>query len=129
MKKIMVVDDEPDVRSSIKQALEYYSPDYEVICIENGNMCFEMLRRNEIPDLIILDIMMPGMSGWMLIDRLRENASWKEIPVIFLTARWDKFAENLGKKLGNDYIKKPFDIENLKKRIDKVLKKMDLENV
>ena len=121
MKKIIVVDDDPDVRISVKHALEYYCSDYKVICVESGNMCYEMLRNNEIPDLIILDIMMPGMSGWMLTDRLRENQSWKDIPVVFLTARWDKFAEDIGKELGRDYIKKPFDIEDLKKRINKVL--------
>ena len=122
MKKIMIVDDDPDVRISVKHALEYYCSDYNVICVESGNMCYERLRNNEIPDLILLDIMMPGMSGWMLSDRLRENPSWKNIPVVFLTARTDKFSEEIGKKLCKDYIKKPFDIEDLKKRIDKVLK-------
>ena len=123
MKKIMIVDDNPDIRSSIKYALEYNS-DYEVICVESGSSCYELLKNNEIPDLIILDIMMPGMSGWMLSDRLRENSSWKEIPVIFLTARCDRFAEDLGRKLGEDYIKKPFDIKDLKQRIDEILKKV-----
>jgi len=122
MKKIMIVDDDPDIRISIKQALEYYYSDYNVICVESGSMCYEMLRNNVIPDLILLDIMMPGMSGWMLSDRLRENSSWKDIPIVFLTARTDKFSEEIGRKLCKDYIKKPFDIEDLKKRIDKVLK-------
>ena len=123
MKKIMVVDDEADVRNSVKHALEYYCSDYKVICVESGNKCYEMLKNNEIPDLIILDIMMPGMSGWMLIDRLKENTAWKKIPVVFLTARWDKFAEEIGRKAGDDYITKPFDIYDLKNRINKVLNK------
>ena len=123
MKKIMVVDDDPDIRISVKQALEYYRSDYEVICVDSGNKCYEMLKNNEIPDLILLDIMMPGMSGWMLTDRLREHNYWKDIPVIFLTARWDEFAERVGRVTGRDYIKKPFDIEDLKKRINKILKK------
>jgi CheY-like chemotaxis protein len=127
MKKIMVVDDDSDVRDSVKYALEYYS-DYEVICVESGNSCYELLKNNEIPDLIILDIMMPGMSGWMLTDRLKENPSWKKIPVVFLTARLDKFAEDIGKKLSDDYIKKPFDIKDLKKRIDKILKSYSLKD-
>jgi len=127
MKKIMVVDDDPDVRTSVKYALEYYS-DYEVICVESGSSCYELLKNNEIPDLIILDIMMPGMSGWMLNDRLKEKPSWKRIPIVFLTARWDKFAEDLGKELGTDYIKKPFDIKDLKKRIDEILKAYNENN-
>ncbi len=122
MKKIMIVDDDPDVRISVKHALEYYCSDYNVICVESGSMCYEMLRNNVIPDIILLDIMMPGMSGWMLSDRLRENPSWKNIPIVFLTARTDKFSEEIGRKLCKDYIKKPFDIKDLKKRIDKVLK-------
>ena len=127
MKKIMIVDDDPDVRISIKHALEYYCSDYDVLCVESGNMCYEMLRNNEIPDIILLDIIMPGMNGWMLADRLKENSSWKNIPIIFLTACTDKLAEEIGRKLCMDYIKKPFDIYDLKKRIDKVLKQSSLD--
>jgi len=127
MKKIMIVDDDPDVRDSVKYALEYYS-DYEVICVESGSSCFELLKNNEIPDIILLDIMMPGMSGWMLSDRLRENSVWSEIPIVFLTARTDDFAEEIGRKICNDYIKKPFDIKGLKKRIDKILKSYNLND-
>ena len=127
MKEIMIVDDDPDVRDSVKYALEYYSG-YEVMCVESGNSCYELLKNNEIPDLILLDIMMPGMSGWMLADRLRENPSWKDIPVIFLTACWDKFAEDIGKEVSKEYIKKPFDIKDLKKRIDKILKSYNLND-
>ena len=122
MKKIiMIVDDEPDIRDSVKNALEYYS-DYDVRCVESGNKCYEILKNNEIPDLILLDIMMPGMSGWMLSDRLREKSSWRNIPVVFLTARTDELAEEVGRKICTDYIKKPFDIGDLKKRVDKILK-------
>ena len=65
---------------------------------------------------------MPGMSGWKVFDKLKDNASWEKIPIIFLTARTDKIAENAGGFLGNDFIEKPFDIKDLKSRIDKVLK-------
>lgn len=122
MKKIMIVDDNPDIRKTIKKALEFFNPRYKVICAESGNKCYEMLEANNIPDLIILDIMMPGMSGWMLADRLKENPKWKNIVVIILTGRTDQFAEKFGKKLSLDYIKKPFDIIDFKTRIDKALK-------
>lgn len=122
-KIIFVVDDEPDVTQSVKWALEYLSPsEYDVICVDNGKECLELLEDKQIPDLLILDIMMPGMSGWMLSDRLRENSSWKNIPIVFLTARRDEFAEEAGREIAKDYIKKPFDIHDLKKRIKKVLK-------
>jgi len=122
MKKIMVVDDNPDIRVTVKHALEYHCSDYEVICVESGNKCYEMLRDNEIPDIIILDIMMPGMTGWMLMDRLKENPLWKHIPVVFLTCRSDDFAKRTGKAIGNDYILKPFGINDLQRRIDRILK-------
>jgi CheY-like chemotaxis protein len=116
----MVVDDDPDIRKTIKKALEFFNPNYNVTCVESGNKCYEMLKENKIPDLILLDIMMPGMSGWMLVDRIRENPLWKKIPVVFLTCRTDEFAEQTGKKISIDYIKKPFDLIDFKKRIDLV---------
>ena len=120
MKKIMIVDDDPDVRKTLKRALEFSNPNYHVICVESRNKCFEMLMEKKIPDLILLDIMMPGMSGWMLTDRLREENLWRNIPIIFLTGRTDKFAEEAGKRLSIDFIKKPFDLIDIKKRMDRV---------
>lgn len=81
-----------------------------------------------MPDLILLDIMMPGMSGWMLSDRLRENSLWKNIPVVFLTSRTDERAKKASSSVCEDYIEKPFDIKNLQKRINKILKKKNSES-
>ena len=123
-KKIFVVDDDPMITYCVKQALEYYNPmEYDVIGIEDGKKCLELLRAKQIPDLILLDIMMPGMSGWMLSDRLRENSTWKNIPVVFLTARTDNLAKKASSSVCEDYIEKPFDIQDLEKRINKILKK------
>ena len=124
MRKIMLVDDEEDQLFGIKKALEKkYGDEYEVIPANNGAECFELLKNNETPDLIRLDIMMPGMNGWEVFDKLKENPSWKDIPVVFLTARTDKLAENAGEFLGDGYIEKPVNAEDLRNRIDKVLKK------
>jgi len=124
-KKIMAVDDDPDCLQSIKQALEYTDGDYKVTCVSSGVRCLELLENNEIPDLILLDIMMPEMSGWETLKILQENSSWRDIPVVFITARTDDFAEEAGNFLAIDYIEKPFDIEDFKKRIDEVLEKND----
>lgn len=121
MKKIMVVDDNPDHLQSIKLTLEEMGDAYKVTCASSGISCIKLLKNNEIPDLILLDIMMPKMNGWEIFKILQENNSWRDIPVIFLTARTDNFAENAGKFLAVDYIKKPFDITDLKNRIDKIL--------
>lgn len=119
VKKIMVVDDNPDVIFSVKNGLEALSEDYDIKGVKSGEKCLELLQ-TETPDLILLDIMMPGMSGWKTFDKIKENAAWKSIPVVFLTARTDRVAKNAGGFLGEDYIEKPFDINDLQLRIDKI---------
>jgi DNA-binding response OmpR family regulator len=123
VKKIFVVDDKTDLLYSVKQGLEEIDSEFEVIGIQSAEKCLEKLRNKELPDIILLDIMMPGMNGWEMFDRLKENDSWKKIPVIFLTARTDKIAKNAGKFLAEDYIEKPFNIEDLRQRIHKVINK------
>ena len=119
----MLVDDEKDQIYFIKTAFEkLFKKEYTIIPAENGEKCFELLQKNELPDLILLDIMMPNMNGWEVFDRLRANPSWKEIPIIFLTARTDEFAEHAGVLIAEDYIKKPIEIKELKTRIDNVFK-------
>lgn len=119
-KKIMVVDDNPDVIFSVKSGLENVTENFRIIGVESGEKCLEFLE-TEKPDLILLDIMMPGMSGWKTFDKIKENESWKKIPVVFLTARTDRVAKNAGGFLGEDYVEKPFNIKDLKLRIDQVL--------
>ena len=124
MKKIMLVDDEQDQIFSIKTGFEQEFPDeYEIIGVESGAKCFKLLEKSEIPDIILLDIMMPDMNGWEVFDKLRANQSWKNIPVIFITARSDGLAANAGAMIADDYIEKPIEIKELKTRIDTVLNK------
>ena len=122
-KKIMMVDDEKAIIFSVKVGLEDINAGYEFIGVNSGEECFHALKRGEIPDLIILDIMMPEMDGWDVFDKLRENSAWSDIPIVFLTARVDDVATNAGKFLAVDYISKPFEINDLKQRIDKALEK------
>jgi len=90
MKKIMIVDDEKDQIFSVKTSFETAYPNkYEIIGAESGKKCFELLEKKIIPDLILLDIMMPTMNGWEVFDKLRASQKYKNIPVIFLTARSD----------------------------------------
>jgi len=124
MKKIMLVDDEKDQIFFIKTSFEnLFGKDYTIVPAESGEKCFESLNKKNIPDLILLDIMMPKMNGWEVFDRLRANPEWKNIPIIFLTARTDEFAEHAGALIAEDYIKKPIEIKELKTRIDNVLKR------
>ena len=120
-KSILTVDDEIGVVYTIKHGLEGLDPDFEVTCTNSGKQCFEFLEKNQAPDVILLDIMMPDMNGWEVLRKLKEHPSWQDIPVIFLTARTDKVAEQAGGFLAEDYIEKPFKIPELKQRIDKII--------
>ena len=123
VKKILIVDDDPGVRYTVKTGIEALDDNYKVIIAENGIQCLELLKNNQIPDLILLDIAMPEMSGWQTYDKIKENDSWGKIPIIFLTARTDRIAKDAGHFLANDYIEKPTKIPELKQRIDNILKK------
>ena len=124
MIKIMLVDDEKDQIFCIKTGFEeLYGKEYSIIPVESGEQCFKLLEKNVIPDIILLDIMMPNMNGWEVFDKLQANKEWKDIPVVFLTARSDGFAEHAGGLIADDFIEKPIDINELKTRIENVLKK------
>ena len=123
----MVVDDEPDQIATVKYVLESSKNDYEIIGVDSGSKCLELLKNNEIPDLILLDIMMPKMSGWEVYNHIKENSSWMNIPIIFLTARTDKVAKKAGGFLGDDFIEKPFNSQYFIKKIDEFLKKENSE--
>ena len=118
-KKIMIVEDEEDIRLSVGQIFEVCG--YEVIKAENGNECLERLK-NDVPDVVILDIMMPGMNGWDVAARIKENSKWNKIPIVFLTAKGDEMSIGMGGLASEDYIVKPFDIIKLKQRVEEILK-------
>jgi putative two-component system response regulator len=125
-KKIMIVDDNPSIIFSVKEGLELIDDSFEITGAESGEKCLELLKSGNLPDLILLDIMMPGMNGWDLFAELDNNIEWKKIPVVFLTAKTDAYSTGFGKLVSMDYIEKPFDLKDLKKRIDSILER---ENV
>ncbi len=119
-KKIMVVDDEPDILTTVGQMLEMSG--YEVIRVIDGKECFKKLNESSTnPDLILLDIMMPDISGWDVAAKIKENPRWSSIPIVFLTAKGDTSSIGLGGMAAEDYIVKPFDIKDLITRIQKIL--------
>ena len=124
MKKIMVVDDDPYQTFTIKKSLERLDNNYEVIQAYGGIQCFEFLSNKKIPDLILLDIMMPNLSGWDVAAKIKENPEWKSIPIVFLTAKGDTMSIGMGGLASEDYIVKPFDIQDLKLRVEKIINKV-----
>jgi len=120
-KKVMIVDDEPDIRFTVGRMLEMNG--YTVIKAVDGKDCIKKLSEST-PDLVLLDIMMPEMSGWDVVAKIKENPSWNEIPIIFLTAKGDTMSIGMGGLATQDYIVKPFNIKDLKDRIEQVLNKV-----
>ncbi len=122
-KKILVIDDNPMILFSVKEGLEERYDSYTVESALGGKECFDLLADGNIPDLILLDIMMPEMNGWDVYAKLQENETWKKIPIVFLTAKTDDYSKGFGKLVSEDYIEKPFDLEKLEKRINEVFEK------
>jgi len=120
-KEILVVDDEPDIIYSIKVGITRLTTKYDIVGVKSGRECIELLKQGNKPDVIILDIMMPDMNGFQVLDILKTNREWTDIPVIFLTALDDSKTMEKGIETNSYCIKKPFKIEELKETIDKVL--------
>ena len=123
VKTILVVDDEPSVRYTVKHGLEGLDKEYAVVSVSSGDECFEFLEQHDLPDLILLDLMMPEMNGWEVQRRLKEHWAWRSVPVVFLTAIEDRTSKTIGSITSEDYIEKPFTIPRLKERIDRILRK------
>jgi PleD family two-component response regulator len=119
--KILVVEDAPDIASLLQ--IFFTSQDYEASVATRGGQALEMCRRN-MPDLILLDIMLPDMDGYAVCQALRSNLRTSHIPIIFLTAKGEKEDKIHGFRLGaDDYIVKPFDIEELHLRAKRAIER------
>ncbi|MGI6575025.1 MAG: response regulator [bacterium] len=118
--KIMVVDDEPTILELLQINLERSG--FAVVTANNGEEALK-LARQEQPQLIILDVMMPGLDGFETLRELRKTI---EVPVIMLTAKGDDIDKILGLELGaDDYVTKPFNPRELVARIKAILRRMD----
>ncbi len=121
MTKILVIDDDAAINELIKVNLELAY--YKVVCALDGNKGYA-LAKQELPDLIILDVMMPEVDGYTVAKRIRENESTKDIPIIMLTALNMLQNKVQGFNIGiDDYIVKPFEMEELLLRVKALLKR------
>jgi len=120
MATILIVDDEPSVRDLIRDTLEL--EDHEVVEAVDGPSALEVLSAEKLPDCVVLDIMMPGISGLDVLTELRARPSTKELPVILLTAMSDDATTWAGWSAGaNVFLPKPFDPGALLDWIERVL--------
>lgn len=124
--KIMIVDDEPDILTMLQ--LYFDRQNYQVMITHHGEDAVQKATENP-PNLILLDIVLPDIDGYEVCQRLRKNLRTKFIPIIFLSQRNDRKDKLQGLELGaDDYITKPFDIEELLLRVQNALKRAERES-
>jgi DNA-binding response OmpR family regulator len=118
-KRVLIVDDEQDIVESIKFSLEL--EDFECIEAYDGEEAL-LKAKNEKPDLMLLDIMLPRMNGYKVSRLLKFDEQYKHIPIIMLTARSQEKDVQLGEETGADeYVTKPFDMDSLIEIVRKYL--------
>ncbi len=120
-RKIMVVDDEENVLTLVKAVLDQEG--FDVTAVSSGQECLKKLKDAK-PELILMDMMMPGMSGRETVEKIRADSKNKAVKIIFVTvARFSEVGkETLGKLKVSDYVTKPFDNKDLVKRVMQALK-------
>ena len=120
MKRVVVVDDEPSVGAAVRDLLVPEGIQVDT-STDPQTALPELLRA--VPDLVILDVNMPGMSGWELCALLRRQSATREIPVLFLTGRREVRDRITAMQVGgSDYLAKPFGADDLRRKVNSLLK-------
>ncbi|MBA4058755.1 MAG: transcriptional regulator, partial [Marivirga sp.] len=124
MKKILLIEDNPEINENTSEILELAG--YEVVSAQNGKIGVDLAQK-EKPDLIICDIMMPELDGYGVLHILGKKPETSSIPFIFLTAKTEKIDIRKGMNLGaDDYLTKPFDDTDLLNAIEARLRKSSM---
>ena len=119
MKKILIADDEHKIIMTLEYA--FRKAGYEVFIARDGSEVLELLK-TEIPDMILLDIMMPKVDGFTTLKEIKSQDNLKDIKVIFLSAKNNPADIEKGLKMGaDDYITKPYSIKKLTERVEELL--------
>jgi DNA-binding response OmpR family regulator len=123
MPRVLVIDDEAPIRLLCRVNLE--AAGIDVTEAEDGRAGLEAARA-ERPDVILLDVMMPGMDGWQVFEELVQDERTSEIPIVFLTARAELRDQARGLELGGvDYVTKPFNPLNLAPLVEDLLARIE----
>jgi DNA-binding response OmpR family regulator len=119
MARILIAEDEHDIRELIIFTLKFAG--HEVYPTSNGEEAYQMVAQ-VMPDLILLDVRMPRMTGYEVCEQIKSNADTKDIPVVFLSAKGQESEVKMGIEAGADeYILKPFSPEQLVERVKSIL--------
>jgi DNA-binding response OmpR family regulator len=123
--RILIVDDDPNTLEILRRWLNREG--YATVSADNGPACLDALGKEAV-DVIVLDVMMPGMDGLQVCERLREHATWRTIPVVLLTAKDDIETRSRGMLLGvSEYLTKPVNKLELFARLQAQLHSRELE--
>ncbi len=123
VRKILIVDDEKDIVDLVAYNLE--KEGYEILKAFDGEKALALVRTKR-PDLVVLDLMLPGIQGLEVCRRLRRDPSTAQVPIIMLTAKGDEVDRVLGLEIGaDDYVTKPFSVKELTARIRAVLRRLE----
>ncbi len=122
-KKILIVDDEVNMRILLQETLEEFEDKgVEVLVAENGSDAIKSIR-TEKPNLVILDVMMPGMDGFCVCNTIKNELGMKDIYVLMLSADGQEFNKQKGKYAGADsFMTKPFDPDEIVEKVAQILK-------
>ena len=127
MKKVLIIEDEKDLAELLAFNLE--KEGYAAHCVHDGKQGFE-LAASELPDLILLDLMLPGLLGTEVCKALRKDPRTARIPIIMITAKGDEIDRVVGFEVGaDDYIVKPFSMREVMLRIKSLMRRMEHEVV
>jgi two-component system, OmpR family, response regulator VicR len=123
-KRILCIEDEPDMLDLFRLLLSRRG--YEVLMASGGNEGLKMVREH-LPDLVLLDLMMPDIDGWEVYQQMKSDESTRNIPTIVVTAKAQSIDRALGLHIAkvDDYIAKPFSPEDLIQSIERVLAKVN----
>jgi len=114
-RKVLIADDEPNIVLSLEFLMKQAG--YEVRTVTNGEAALEAIN-SDVPDLVLLDVMMPRKDGYEVCETIKANPDWSELKIIMLTARGRDIEREKGMALGaDDYVTKPFSTQEL---VDKV---------
>jgi DNA-binding response OmpR family regulator len=121
--QLLIVDDEKALRLLLK---EIFKKKFEVISLEGGKACLTFLKVNPLPKVVVLDLMMPDLSGMEVIKEIRANANWEDLAIIILSAKESSIDRIAALKAGaDDFLVKPFNPEELTVRIETILRRIN----
>jgi len=123
--KVLLIDDDPELLHGLNLSLRHEG--YDITMLPSGSNALEVINHVE-PDLVVLDVMMPGVDGWEVLRTIRSDPSNPDVPVLLLTAKDSEESKVLGFSLGgDDYLTKPFSVRELRCRVAALLRRTRVE--